>query len=142
MANQCGEFLRAAGTGEFVCRLDAKLTNHEVRRIVQRTNKSRQRLVENPHGADGVAADLQRVGDGEVLGNQFAEDHGQSRGDDQRQDQRDGLAGRLTQTHEGEQWRDEFRQDGLGQVTRGQGGDGDAQLSAGQHKAQFAVRAA
>src|SRR5699024_589691 len=84
-----GQLLRATCAGQLIGRFDAEAVQHKVREVVQPRDETTEELVEGPHRADRESCDLDRVGDRQVLRHQLAEDHGEGRGQDDGEGQRD-----------------------------------------------------
>nr|BFF24683.1 hypothetical protein GCM10025732_26480 [Glycomyces mayteni] len=126
------ELLGAAGPRQLLLGLDAHRADRAVRGAVEqdheRLEHGGERDLERDHELRGRQRDRQR----EVLGDQFAEDHREQRGDDDRDDRADPGDRALGDAEVQERCAQERGDRGLEGVAGEERGEGDAELRGGE----------
>ena len=120
-----------SGGGEFVGGFDAYGADEGVCGFVEEGDESFEYEVEGVDGLDSKPGGTNGVGDGDVFGDEFAENHGKEGGDNEGEDEGRWGGPGFAESGEVEEGVEEFSKDGFSEVAGGEGGDGDAELGAG-----------
>ena len=120
-----------SGGGELVGRLDAYGADKGVGGFIKEGDESFEDEVEGVDGLDSKPGGTNGVGDGNVFGDELAENHGKEGGDDEGEDERRWGGPGFTQSGEVKKRVEKFSEDRFREVAGGKGGDSNAKLGAG-----------
>ena len=135
VAHERGQLTGAAGAAELLGRLDAHGVQDGVGRVVEHEDEGLEQGGEAHEEGSHEAGGAHRVGQGGVLGDELAHDHGECVNDDERDDDR-GAGGHGDGHPVAHEVGEEVGQGGLHGVAQEHRGQGDADLGAGQEGGQ------
>ncbi len=135
---QGAQLARGAGGGQLVGGLDAQEPHQPVGQGVEEGDHRAQQGGEAGLRSGDEAGHLERPGDRPVLGHEFADDHLDGRGQQHADDDADAGHGARGEPGGGERSGEELGEGRFGEHAHHQGGEGDAELGAGELEGEFA----
>lgn len=132
------QLARGAGGGQFGGGLDAQEPHQPVGQRVEEGDHGPQEGREAGLRSGDEAGHLERPGDRPVLGHEFTDDHLHGRCQEHPDDDADARDGPCGESGGGEGSGEQLGEGRFGEHAHHQGGDGDAELGAGELEGEFA----